>query len=498
VTTRTEQQKAYEERYAALVGLRLAGVTYYELDCGVDQPTWPLYRNVGHWLDWGLDLHSLDSSTLSLGWSSEFVQFDMALFEGPYKKLFAADANVVARDVSEEREWLPYLDQEIRSVEIYWSRTDLRSSNGERRESVHPQDVVLHFDALAPVYVGARQYSDEADELWLMTNNVFVVFSDDVARRYRVGPYDEHLRSFGKITGHALMPDTPSTYNLEPRTSPASIIVNSPRTQSMSFQKQLVRKAGRAVHDYRMIREGDRIAVGVSGGKDSLALLDALLHLQRRSPVRFELQAFTVEQGKFVRPVDPLGDYMKDRGVEWTYYRDEASFDLIEQQPDHGCDLCSRYRRRAVYQIASELGANVVALGHTADDVAEALLRNTLYTGKLASLPPVTTSRSGDFRLIRPIILVSEEVTSGYAAEKGIPITPCVCSFKTGTVRESIRTFLASARAENPHVLENMLSAMGNVDENRLLDRRFLDLGPDTDLPPSPPVLPPILAEETI
>ena len=266
----------------------------------------------------------------------------------------------------------------------------------------------------------------------------------------------------------------------------------------MSFQKQLVRKAGKAVHDYAMIREGDRIAVGVSGGKDSLALLDALLHLQRRSPVKFELQAFTVEQGKFVRPIEPLGEYMKERGVEWTYYRDEASFDLIEQQPDHGCDLCSRYRRRAVYEIASELGANVVALGHTADDLAEALLRNTLFTGRLGALPPVTTSRSGDFRLIRPLVLVSEEITSGYAHEKGIPITPCVCSFKTGTVRESIRTFLAGLRAENPHVLENMLTAMRRVDETRLLDPRFLNLPELESASPAPPELPPVLVEETL
>jgi len=266
----------------------------------------------------------------------------------------------------------------------------------------------------------------------------------------------------------------------------------------MSFHKQLVRKAGRAVHDYKMIREGDSVAVGVSGGKDSLALLDALLHLQRRSPVRFELQAFTIEQGKFVRPIEPLGDYMKERGVPWRYYRDEASFDLIEEQPDHGCDLCSRYRRRAVYQIASELGANVVALGHTADDLAESLLRNTMFTGRLAALPPVTTSRTGEFRLIRPLILVSEEVTSGYAGERAIPITPCVCSHKTGTVRESIRTFLDGLRSENPHVLENMLTAMGNIDENRLLDRRFLNPGDDETAVQPPPALPPILMEETI
>ena len=248
----------------------------------------------------------------------------------------------------------------------------------------------------------------------------------------------------------------------------------------MNVRKTLLRKAGRAIADFQMIREGDRIAVGVSGGKDSLALVDALRLLLRRSPVKFSLQAFTIEQGKFVRPVQPVGELLSQIGVPWTYYRDEPSFRLLTEQPGHGCDTCSRYRRRAVYDVASKLGCNVVALGHTADDLCEALLRNALFTGRLSALPPVTWSRSGSFRLIRPLIYLSEEVTRAYAEETGMPVTPCVCSFKTGTVREKLRSFLADLRSDNPHVLRNLLAAMGRIDTARLLDTRFL--------PPSKPV----------
>lgn len=245
-----------------------------------------------------------------------------------------------------------------------------------------------------------------------------------------------------------------------------------------------------------MIREGDRIAVGVSGGKDSLALLDALLLLQKRSPVAFEVEAFTVEQGKFLAPIAPMQEHMDDRGVRWTYYRDDPSFQLLEEQPEHGCDMCSRYRRRAVYDIASQLGANVVALGHTADDFCESLLRNALFTGRLSALPAVTNSRSGEFRLIRPLVFTSEEITSGYAEEKGIRLTPCVCSHRTGTVRRSVRGFLDEMRADNPHVFENLLSAMGRIDTSRLLDKRFLDNA--AAIPEPEPELLPILMEETV
>ena len=245
----------------------------------------------------------------------------------------------------------------------------------------------------------------------------------------------------------------------------------------MSARKTLLRKAGKAIADFGMIRAGDRIAVGVSGGKDSLALVDALHLLSRRAPVKFSLEAFTIEQGKFVRPVEPLGKLFAERGIRWTYYRDEPSFQLLEEQPDHGCDSCSRFRRRAVYEVASKLGCNVVALGHTADDLCEALLRNALYTGRLSALPAVTTSRSGEFRLIRPLVYVSESTTQAYSEECGLPITPCVCSFKTGTVRTRLRGFLAELGRDNPHVAENLLSAIGHIDTARLLDRRFLPSG---------------------
>src|ERR1035438_10434696 len=110
-------------------------------------------------------------------------------------------------------------------------------------------------------------------------------------------------------------------------------------------------------------------------------------------------------------PISPLGEYLKERGVDWTYFRDAPSMRLLEEEPDHGCDLCSRYRRRAVYEIAKGLGANVIAFGHTANDFCEALLRNTMFTGRLSALPAVTTSRNRDYRLIRPLVR-SEEHTS--------------------------------------------------------------------------------------
>lgn len=231
-----------------------------------------------------------------------------------------------------------------------------------------------------------------------------------------------------------------------------------------------------------MIRQGDRVAVALSGGKDSLTLLEVLLKLAHRAPVDFTVCAFTVEQGKFLRPIQPLGEYLLQRGVDWTCHTDNPSLRLLDEQPDHGCDLCSRFRRRAVYQIVKGLGANVIAFGHTADDFCESFLRNAMFTGRVSALPPITYSRERDFRLIRPLVYVTEDLTTRYAESLGAPVIPCGCSQRTGTVRKTLRGMFGEIEKEHPHLKETLLTAMGNVQTNRLLDPRFLDLDGSTPM----------------
>ncbi len=219
----------------------------------------------------------------------------------------------------------------------------------------------------------------------------------------------------------------------------------------MELEKTLLRKVGEAVARFKMIRDGDRVAVALSGGKDSATMLEALLLLQKRAPIDFSIRTFTVEQGKFLSSIEPVGEYLKQRGIDWTYFRDEPSLRLLEEQPGHGCDLCSRYRRRAVYEIAKELGTNVIAFGHTADDFCEALLRNAMFTGRLSAMPAVTHSRKHDYRLIRPLVFVTEDITCAYAEHLGVPIIPLrLLAADRHEVRRSLRGMFARDRARTP------------------------------------------------
>src|SRR2546426_5133795 len=219
---------------------------------------------------------------------------------------------------------------------------------------------------------------------------------------------------------------------------------------------------GRAMGRFSMLRGGDRIAVGVSGGKDSLTLLHALVAYKKRAPFPFELVAITLEQGKFKLPIVALEEKIRGLGVEWVIREDTATLRLIAENVPHGCDVCSRHRRYNLYKIASELGCSVLALGHTADDCAESLLRNILFNGRIASLPPVSQSQKGSVRLIRPLVYVSETLSTDYARTQGFLPIACVCSEKEN-VRREIREFLDTMRSRHRGISDSIAAALGNV-----------------------------------
>jgi tRNA 2-thiocytidine biosynthesis protein TtcA len=235
---------------------------------------------------------------------------------------------------------------------------------------------------------------------------------------------------------------------------------------------------GRAMGRYAMLRAGDRVAVGVSGGKDSLCLLHALVAYRRRAPFPYDLVAVTIEQGKFTGRIGALREQIERLDVPWVVREDPATVSLVREGVLHGCDVCSRHRRRALYRTAGELGCSVVALGHTADDCAESLLRNVLFNGRIASLPPVATSRKGGLRLIRPLVLVTEALTGAHAREAGLDVVGCVCGDKD-SVRRDIRAFLTGLEARHPGVGASIAAALGNVNPYTLFDTRLCKEGAD-------------------
>ncbi|HEY3187896.1 MAG TPA: ATP-binding protein [Solirubrobacteraceae bacterium] len=248
----------------------------------------------------------------------------------------------------------------------------------------------------------------------------------------------------------------------------------------VSVQGRVLDALGRAMGRFAMLERGDRVAVGVSGGKDSWCLVHALVAYRRRAPFPYDVVAVTIEQGKFKAAIGGLAAGLRDLGVEWIVRDDPTTLGLVEGGVAHGCDVCSRHRRRALYRVAGEVGATVLALGHTADDCAESLLRNILFNGRIASLPPVARSRKGGLRLIRPLAFVTEDMTTAYARALGLPTIGCICGDRDG-VRREIRTFLAGLRAHHAGIPESIAAALGNVNPNTL----FLGGGlcPPSDAP---------------
>ncbi len=230
----------------------------------------------------------------------------------------------------------------------------------------------------------------------------------------------------------------------------------------MNIEQRVLDAMGRAMGRFSMLRPGDRIGVGVSGGKDSLTLLDALVAYKKRAPFPYELMAITLEQGKFKLPIAALEEKIRALGVEWIIREDTATLRLIAENIPHGCDVCSRHRRYYLYKVAAELNCSVLALGHTADDCAESLMRNILFNGRIASLPPVSQSQKGSVRLIRPLVYVTERLSTEYARVQGFLPIACVCGEKE-SVRREIREFLEGMKQRHEGISDSITAALGNV-----------------------------------
>ena len=271
------------------------------------------------------------------------------------------------------------------------------------------------------------------------------------------------------------------------------------RFEANKLSKRLRRVVGAAIGDYRMIEDGDRVMVCLSGGKDSYSLLDILLSLQGRAPVRFQITAFNLDQKQPGFPTDVLPDYLRARGVPFRIECQDTHSVVKRLIPDGTttCSLCSRLRRGVIYRVASELGCNKIALGHHRDDMLETLFLNMFHGGRLKSMAPKLISDDGRHIVIRPLAYVSERDLASYAKWRQFPIIPCnLCGSQPNLQRQAIKQMLHSWERQFPGRVETMFRALQNVVPSHLADSSIYDFAglaptgiavPDGDLAFDPP-----------
>jgi tRNA 2-thiocytidine biosynthesis protein TtcA len=244
-----------------------------------------------------------------------------------------------------------------------------------------------------------------------------------------------------------------------------------------TLRKRLLRDAGRAIADFRLIEPGDRILVGISGGKDSFTLLHLLQQLQRSAPIEFSLVACNLDQGHPGFPARALEEYLRGTGAEVLMLRDDT-YGIVKRLVPEGetsCPVCSRLRRGILYNAAEQLGCTKIALGHHRDDLIESLLMSMLFTGKLRTMPPRLRSDDGRNVVIRPLCYAAESDIAAFAAEMKFPVIPCdLCGSQENLQRKRVKKLLEDLEREHPGVRASVLGAMGNVMPQHLLDRRLL------------------------
>ncbi len=244
------------------------------------------------------------------------------------------------------------------------------------------------------------------------------------------------------------------------------------------LQKRLRREVGQAIADFSMIEAGDKVMCCLSGGKDSYAMLDILLNLQKSAPVSFELIAVNLDQKQPGFPEEVLPEYLSAMGIEY-HIIEKDTYSIVKEKVPEGkttCGLCSRLRRGILYNFAEEHGVTKIALGHHRDDMLETLFLNMFYGGKLKSMPPVLHSDDGRNTVIRPLAYSREKDIARYAGLREFPIIPCnLCGSQENLQRQVIKDMFQSWDKQHPGRLETMFRAMCNVEPSHLADTNLYD-----------------------
>ncbi|WP_232357779.1 tRNA 2-thiocytidine(32) synthetase TtcA [Paraneptunicella aestuarii] len=246
--------------------------------------------------------------------------------------------------------------------------------------------------------------------------------------------------------------------------------------QQYSFnklQKRLRRFAGKAIADFNMIEDGDKVMVCLSGGKDSYTMLDILLFLRSHAPIHFDIVAVNLDQKQPGFPEDVLPTYLQSIGVEYKIV-EENTYAIVKDKIPEGkttCSLCSRLRRGILYRTATEIGATKIALGHHRDDILETLFLNMFHGGKLKAMPPKLVSDDGKHVVIRPLAYCTEKDITKYAKAQQFPIIPCnLCGSQENLQRKAIKMMLQEWARKYPGRIENMFRAVQNVAPSHLAD----------------------------